>query len=246
MSPTLTTFLFEIANFLALAGFLAWFFFKPVRGVIERQRQALAVREQEAAGKLAEAEKQLAAMEGQRRALVDELERMRAAARDTARQEAAAIMDGARAQADRERSRLRREALQIEKAQTGKLGRAVAGATHTIMARFLGQVEGPELERALLDAACRELAASAVTSLGSVTIESASPLAAEARAQLETALGGARKNAEFRVVPGLIVGVRVSTDHGLIDVSGAGLAAVAEQAVNDEISAIVREESHDE
>ena len=40
MSPRAVTFAFETANFLILAGLLSWFFFRPVRGALERRRAA--------------------------------------------------------------------------------------------------------------------------------------------------------------------------------------------------------------
>ena len=39
MSPTLSTFLFELTNFLLLAGLLGWLLFKPVRNALQ-ERQA--------------------------------------------------------------------------------------------------------------------------------------------------------------------------------------------------------------
>ena len=43
MSPTLTTFLFEAANFLVLAAVLGWLFFKPVRQALADHRAGLGV-----------------------------------------------------------------------------------------------------------------------------------------------------------------------------------------------------------
>ena len=40
MSPTVTTFLFEAANFLTLAPLLGWLFFQPVSDAIQGRRSA--------------------------------------------------------------------------------------------------------------------------------------------------------------------------------------------------------------
>ena len=57
VSPTLTTFLFEAANFLVLAAVLGWLFFKPVRQALVDHREKFESDNRKATQKLAEAEK---------------------------------------------------------------------------------------------------------------------------------------------------------------------------------------------
>ena len=103
-------------------------------------------------------------------------------------------------------------------------------------------MEGPELERLLMTAACQELSAFSIDSLGSVTVESATPLDPEAQALMASTLGEAKKTAVFRVLPELVSGVRISTQQGLIDASVAGLATFAEQSLAEALAAMIREE----
>ncbi len=242
---TLTTFLFEAANFVALAGALAWLFFKPVRRALESQRAKMKQQEEEAAKKLAEAETLRDQISNQREMLGAELEQMRAKTRDLAKEQAAAVVTEARTQMERERETLRHEAVSIQRAQTSKLARAVAAATQATVRRLLQQMAGPELEQMLVTAACRELARFANNSSSAVTVETASALDETSKAEIEAALGRAKKRANFRVVPELVTGLRITTEEGLIDASVSGLASFAEQFLNTEIDRMLSEESMD-
>jgi F0F1-type ATP synthase membrane subunit b/b' len=243
VSPSLTTFLFEAANFIALAALLAWLFFKPVRQAIEDQRAKIKAQEEEAAQKLTDAERMRQEINTQHKGLATELEQLRTKARAAAKQESEALLATTRAQLERERSALRRDALNIENAQTAKLAQALAAAAYSTVKRFFEQMAGPELEQLLIKAACRELSTFSSNALESVTVESAAPLDAEAQGLIASVLGTAKKTAAFRVSPELVAGVRISTLQGLIDASVAGLAAFAEQALTEEITALIREES---
>jgi F-type H+-transporting ATPase subunit b len=246
VNDSLWTFVFEIANFVALAAVLAWLLFKPVRKALADQQAKARQLEDDAAQKLTDAESLRQDVESQRQALAGELETMRVRVREIARQEAEQILAEARAHAERERAALKRDALHIERAQMTKIARAVATATHDTMKRFLQQMEGPELEQTLLKAACRELKAFSNNPLAPVTIESAAPLDDDARRLINASLGVAAKSADFRVVPGLEGGLRISTAHGLIDASVTGLANFAEQSLSAEMESIIREEDESE
>lgn len=243
MSPSLTTFLFEAANFVTLAVLLGWLFFKPVRKALEDQRAKDLAQAVLTAQKLAEAERMRAEWEKKRQRLEAELEQMRSEARDMAQKEVEKILAEGRAQIEQERAAVRREVISLEKTQTIKIARAVAGVTHQVMLRFLQQIEGPELEWILLKAACRELQTLSHESLAPVTIESATPLDINQKQLIESALGPATTTAKFRVVPELVAGARISTGHGLVDASVAGLANFAEQYLAKAMETLIREES---
>jgi F0F1-type ATP synthase membrane subunit b/b' len=243
VSPNLTTFLFEAANFIALAALLAWLFFKPVRQAIEDQRAKVKAQEEEAVQKLADAERVRQEINAQHQGLAAELEQLRTEARAAAKQESEALLATMHAQLERERSALRRDTLNIEKARTAKLAQALASAAYSTVKRFFEQMEGPELERLLIKAACRELSTFSNHTLGSATVESAALLDADAQGRIESALGAANTTAEFRVVPELVAGVRIATLQGLIDASVTGLAAFAEQSLTEEMTAMILEES---
>lgn len=246
MNDSLITFAFEVANFVALAAVLAWLFFKPVRKALEDQRAKAKQKEEEAAQMLAEAERVRQEIESQRQTLSAELGQMQTKAREVAKREAEQIVAEAHAQMERERATLKREALHIERGQTAKIARAVATTTHSALKRFLRQMEGPELEQTLIKAACRELRTFSNNSLAPVTVESATRIDDEQLELINTSLGNDAKTAHYRVVPELEGGLRISTAHGLIDASIAGLANFAEQSLSAEMESIIREESDGE
>jgi hypothetical protein len=80
----------------------------------------------------------------------------------------------------------------------------------------------------LTTAACREIRSFEGNSLAPVRIESANPLEQADRDALLSALGAAAESAEFHVIEDLGMGLRVSTNRGLVDVSSAGLSAFAQ------------------
>jgi F0F1-type ATP synthase membrane subunit b/b' len=246
VNESLWTFVFEVANFVALAAALAWLFFKPVRKALEDERAKARRLEEEAEQKLAEATSMRQEIELQHKMLARELETMRNEAREAVKREVEQTLAEARAQIERERATLKRQALHIERSQTAKIARAVATATRNTTERFLEQLGGPELERALIEAACRELKAFSNDSLAPVTVETATSLDDASRQLVNTSLRAAAKTADFRVVPELKGGLRISTARGLIDASITGLANFAEQSLSAELESMIREESESE
>lgn len=216
-----------------------------MRQAIEDRRAKVKTQAEETARKLSDAERVRQEIEAQRQKLNTELELMRDESRETAKQEADTLLAAARAQLEREQAALRRDLLNIEKAQTAKLAHALASAAHSTLKRFLEQMEGPELEQLLLKAACRELNSLSHDALAPVMVETAAPLGSEAKQMIESAIGAPKNTAAFHVVPELVAGVRISTRHGLIDASVAGLAHFAEQSLREEITAMIQEEPND-
>jgi F0F1-type ATP synthase membrane subunit b/b' len=243
VNESLWTFVFEIANFVAFAALLGWLFFKPVRQALEDQRSRARRQEEEAEQKLEDAERLRKEVEAQQQAVADQLEEMRSEARRGAEQEADQIVAEAREQADRERAALKREALNISRAQTANIARAVATAANQTVRQFLEEMAGLELEQALVRAACRELRALSNDSLAPVTVESARPLDEQSQQTIRDALGTAADSAQYRVDPDLLGGLRISTARGLIDASIAGLADFAEHALSAEMESMIREEA---
>lgn len=243
MNESLWTFVFEVANFVAFAAVLGWLFFKPVRQALEDQQAKARKIEEDAAQKLADAERLRREVEAQHQAAASELEAMRVKALEAAKQEAAQVLAEARAQMERERESLKRESLNIHRAQTANIARAVAAATNQTVRHFLQEMTGIELEQALVRAACRELQAFSNDSLAPVTVESAAALDDEAQQSIRQALGPSATTAQFRVVPDLLGGVRIATARGLIDASITGLASFAEHSFSAELESMIREGS---
>jgi F-type H+-transporting ATPase subunit b len=225
-----TTFLFEAANFLVMAAALSWIFFKPVRQALADRRTELASQEQQAAEKLAEAERTERAVAEARSQLQQELDAQREETLRAAQQQAEQVLADAKSAAQREWEANRRRVTRLTESQRTRLARAAAGAVAQTVGELLRQIESPELQNALLRSACQQLRTLDSLALAPVQVETAQPLSAEERARLDEALGPAAKTAEIRTSNQLQVGVRISTGDGLIDASDTGLVQYARQA----------------
>lgn len=230
MSPTVTTFLFEAANFLVLAAVLGWFFFKPVRQALRDRQTALDALDQAAGEKETAAKQALAEVESQRRAFRDELAKLRNETLEAARQEAATMIEEAREQVGRMHQSAEQHVTHLEKDQTATLARAAAVAAGALVGQLLTRLNGTDLQEALLRAACDQLRGLALDSTP-VTVESSQPLSDDDRARLDAALGKASAFATYRVVSDLGGGVRITTSRGLVDASIAGLAEFGERTL---------------
>jgi F-type H+-transporting ATPase subunit b len=227
VSPTWTTFLFETVNFLILMAVLGWLLFRPIRQALDNRRMALAKEAEEAAATRTEVERLQEEIRQRYAALEAELEQWRHNVRVAAQQEAEQLRREARAAVEREREAARHRLAHLEEAQLEHLAAAVATAAGTVVERLLRQLEGPDLERGLIRAACRELQALDGNDLGAVRVESVHPLDQQTQDEFTSVLGRAARTLEFRVSPSLGAGVRISTSRGLVDASAAGLAAFA-------------------
>lgn len=237
MSPTVTTFLFELTNFLLLALLLGWLLFKPVRSVLQAR---LAVERQQAEDSVARAtqiDRQQTELERRHRAFEDEIAAQRKNRLAAAEEEAAAIIARAREAADRERESIKRGLAQLERGQVERLSAAVAAATRESVARLLMTLNGPDLDASLAQAACRHLEGLNEGTLGTVLVESARPLADRSHAAIAAALNAHATAAEFRINPELGAGLRITTGQGLIDASALGLARQAETLVREALAA---------
>lgn len=239
MSPTLTAFLFETANFLVLAGVLAWLFFKPVSNAIKQRRNDLRQRADETAQKLAEAEKLRTEMEQQLTRLDRELDERRSKSQSVAEVQAEQILKTARDTALREANAAKNRMAHLEQAQREQIARIVAETAGVAIDRLLRQIDHPDLNRALTAAACREIQAFDGQSLAPVRVESAKPLTDADRQALTAALGQASESAEFHVIHELGAGLRVATNRGLVDVSSTGLAMFAEHQLASQLTSAV-------
>ena len=232
MSPSWATFLFETANFLLLAALLGWLFFRPVRGILERQRALLETERRETEESRGEARRELAEAQKLRAELEASLSGLRERGRQEAEREAAALLDSVRDQAGRERKALEAELVALRRGEARARSLDSVSAAREIVVRLLARIGGPDIDHALLRAACSELAQLAAGGrLDPVIVEAPSSLGTEALASLSEAAGIAPDRVGQRIVPELVAGVRIVTGRGLVDASVAGLAAQAEQAI---------------
>ena len=236
MSPAVTTFLFEIANFLILASVLGWLLFTPIRNSLEARKAAQEKQAQDAAAKLAEAERTRADIQRERRSLQDEQEHILKDARLAAQKDADAILSQAREAASLERTAALRELSNLTQVQLERLAVAVASASRAAVEKLLVNINGPDLERQLVQSACAELRRLDGKLLGPIIIESAAPLAAESVATLNATLGDTVA-ARYQVRPDLQIGLRIQSDRGMIDASALGLASYAERVLRSQLAA---------
>ena len=236
MNPTLTTFLFEVVNFLLLAGVLGWLLFRPVRDALEKRRSDLQQQaddalhdREEAAGLLEETRKRHSELDS-------ELNQRRVEAREAAQREADAIVATAREQAGRDIESARHRAAHVERSQAERLSEVIADSSTQTVRRLLEQINGPDLQQAFVREACREIEAFDGNSLAPVLIESAEELDDAQRQALLTSLGPAGESATFRLVPDLKAGLRVATNRGLVDISASGLSAFAGRTLHRRLS----------
>jgi F0F1-type ATP synthase membrane subunit b/b' len=237
MSPTVTTFFFELTNFLLLALLLGWLLFKPVRSVLQARQAAEKLQAEELAARVAESDRERTDLDQRHRTFENEIAELRRRHIAAADQEAAATVARAHEAAERERDSIKRGLAQLERAQVERLSAAVAAATRESVARLLTTLNAPDLDASLAQAACRQLEGIQDSALGPVLIESARPLADSVRAAIVAALDAHAPPAEFRVVPDLGAGLRITTERGLIDASALGLARQAEGLVRDALVA---------
>lgn len=228
MSPAVATFLFEAANFLVLAAALGWVLFKPIRSALAAEQARHAEEQQEASATRAEAEKLLKEARDRRRSLNAELEQTRAKMLAEAQDQVAALENEARDRRlteARELQRKREAALGSElRAQAEALGRIAAESVRGL----LQTISGPDLERALVEAAIRELESIPSEARARCVVESARPLGSESRRALREALG---PDFEEREVPELGAGVRITTRAGQVDASALSLSRAAAERI---------------
>ncbi len=231
MSPTLTTFLVELVNFLLLVSLVGWLLFRPVRSALQARQAAEKQQTDELATRAAETERQQAELERQRRTFDQDMAELRKQHVASANEEAAAIQAHAREAAARERDSVQRVLGHLEQAEVGRLSAAVAAATRESVARLLTTLDVVDLETGLMRVACRQLEALSSRPLGTVLVESSRALVGSQETAIRSAVDGHAASVEFRITPHLGAGFRVTTAQGLVDASAIGIAAQAEAAL---------------
>jgi len=196
MEFDLTTFIFEVINFLVLMWLLKHFFYRPVLAVIEKRQAETAKTIADAAAMRREAEGLKSECLG-RLAGVDQ---ERAAARAGLAEEIAAERTRrlAAVEAEVNADRQRRQMLEArEKSEReAALEREAVTIAARFASRFLDRLAGPELEARLVEIALSELDAQAPEKLDalrdpgvSIKVVSAYPLDEAQRAAFTLALG---------------------------------------------------------
>jgi F-type H+-transporting ATPase subunit b len=219
----------QAANFLVLVWLLQYFLYRPVQAIIaERQQQADRVLAEANAAK-STAEQLRAELEQQRTAIERECRQALEKAHARAKEEAASLLDRARADAEKllaeERQRIEQERAAIADAlrlETIELG-------VTIACRLLAEASDASRDRAFLERALARLQdltepeRSALTDRladgAAVQVVTATPLETEGRAQFSRrlrALLGADTDIQFADDPALLAGAELHFPHTIL------------------------------
>jgi len=233
VSVALADFLFEVANFLVLAGLLGWVLFKPVRSVLDRERERHDKVEAEIRERQAESDK-LAQEAREIRAKVEgEMETQRAELMEAARGEAARIKEQARQEQLAQQKRFERELDSARRIEADTLAGTIGQIAAASLRGLLQTIDAPSLDLGLVRAACAEIENLPADKRSGAVIEAARLLDASSRQLLGDALGQAIQE---RVVEELGAGVRITTAGGQIDASAEAIARHAASAVAGAVS----------
>jgi F-type H+-transporting ATPase subunit b len=157
MGFNLTTFVFELVNFVVLLVLLERFVYRPLRRGVAARREALAAREAEAKRLSDEAAQLKSELEARARA-IDELRA--AALRDAsaaAADERARILEQAREDAAADRARAQHLIEAEHAASEAAVGELAIRQATALAAKLLGHLSPRALEEALLDALLTEV-----------------------------------------------------------------------------------------
>ncbi len=241
MTASLITFLFEIANFVIFVVLLSWFFVKPVRQFLDNQAARDAEAQRQANQRLADAEDLRQTLLQQQQQFAQQMERQRQKLLDEARQAAQGLIEDAHRNIESQRQQLVRDASQIQQRQRTELTQRVATTAAEAVSRLLREIDGPELETALVSSACHEISQARKTesagSLQPILVESSIDLDDALKTRIAKAFGHESIPAEiqFKVNETLLGGLRIRTAAGLVDHSIAGLSQFVQQKLQREL-----------
>lgn len=230
MSPTLANLAFEAVNVLLLAAGLGYLLFRPIRAALDAERARRAEEQADVAARREEADALARRAREAEATARREAEARRAEAEAAGRAQAAALVEEALAERERQRARLAAELAALREEQAAALASAVGELAARSVRSLLAAVGGPDLDLALVRAACAELAALPPGARAAAAVECARPLSEEALELLASALGAPP---DPKRVPELGAGVRITTAAGQVDATASALARQAARAVSE-------------
>ena len=238
MHLDLWTLALQAINLLVLLGLLRWLFYRPLLAVIEARRQAVQQEQAQAEAARQQAEASLAQLAAQQAAAETAREQLLQAARQQASAESEASALAAKVATEQclreAQARIARERQQATQA----LFNEASGLAVQLARRLLSQ--SPSADVSLLQTLLERLAQTpaeerqtwfAEDSPRSVTLRSAAPLTAPARADAEArlaALLGPGLVLHFETEPSLLAGAELCFAHGTLALSWAAELKAAE------------------
>lgn len=226
MSEALANFLFEVVNFLVLAGVLTWLLFKPLRRTLDAERERHQAAEQQTEALHAEAQLLRDEASKSQAALAQQLAQQTAQINVAAEQAAAKLKDSSREAEQAHRDRLARDAELAVQTQANALAETLAAIAARSVTSLLEVIDGPSLDDALIRRLVAQLQQLEPPRSGAI-VESARPLSEASRKLLHELLGEYRA----REVPSLGAGARAITARGQVDASALALVRHAAREV---------------
>ncbi len=223
MHIDLRTVAFEVINFLFLLWLLRRYLFQPVKDLILRRREEIERRTTEVDARRAEAEGRRSDYEARLHELEQEAETRRQAARREAHEEGEAIVDRARADADRLKQELsrdledmRRRVVEQVRARVGVLARDAAGV-------ILREAGGDGLDVAFARQAAHRLLSETrgLRADSPVRVELCSDADEDAVSSALRSVLGATRKLEVVVDDDLVAGVRLTVGDVEVEASAA-------------------------
>lgn len=221
MTGDVANFIFQTINFALLALLLSWLFFNPMRRAVEERRARLDAEVRDAERRLAQAKAAEEEADRKTAELAGRLEAMEAAARETAAQQAKAVIAEANASIQRERDAFTAEQASLARVEAEKAEAGLVDAAATMVRQLLGGIGGPDLDNSLIEAALAKCPAGI---WGDVVVESARIVNEGIRRKIEAVAGG---SVRYWVDAGLVAGARISGGFGVVDATAVGLALYA-------------------
>lgn len=259
LNPNVTTVIFQIVNFLVLAGLLYWLFFKPIMSKVqtrvaekEQMRAQLAADQAAAARVRADLEKRLADLDEEAAQFISE-------ARERAETERVAVLRQAQEETEHLLVEAEMDAFRIRQQATDEFHDQLVDVILEIAAQVIGQMAAPELHETMVRQLCERIrdmgrrenarVEAIRRSLGertpTVTITSARALSPELQGLLVrtfSALVDRTPHMELRTDPALALGLRVRVADMMVDNSVVGQLA----DIRDNVSQSLQERlSHD-
>jgi F-type H+-transporting ATPase subunit b len=242
-----STFALEVVNFLILVWLLKRFLYRPVLSMVEKRREAVQKRLQDAQ----QAREEARELQAQYEARGDQWERELAQRRRTLEEELEATrrkqLDALDAEIASERKRRLARLEREEASRQQSMEIKAAGQAATFAARLLRRLSGPDLDRHIVAAVIKDLgslnsdarrAITAALEAGEeVTVASASDLPDADRGRLQqafAAFGTTAPKMHYITEPDLLGGLRIRIDAWELDASLDGeLRTFAESSRHD-------------
>jgi F-type H+-transporting ATPase subunit b len=243
MTVDLTTFLFEVVNFVVLLWILQRLVYRPLQKAIAERREAILERERVAEAARVEADEQRASYEERRAELTALRDKTLASANEEAAEQRARILAQAREDAEAERARVRKLLEAEREAALGWVRQVSVERGTEVAGHLLMKLAPDAVEESLFRALRAEIESHDLSSTGEeVEVRCARLLDEHQVAALRESLAKARAKSpkpNLREDDSLVAGLVIRVGHTVFDGSVSGQLAAFRRRVEDELEAEV-------